>query len=240
VAHASEKTQNFVSEWTVGPWNYYGDTAAMEWQYITHEPWDTTLGELREVRVTTEFLGELESRGDDVRIRHSFFDGWSPANYQLSSHSYISISDTEFLASMSFVYDTPEELEQWHRSDTAPLAHYYFESRSKEAGHAISAVTTLTYIYDSLPDLMVLELTERVLTYEESSALSSDTSNALLRNLDRVLTHIDQNEMHQACEGINTFSQTTEELANDGGIEYAASMLLIADADQVAADLCKF
>ena len=66
LAHASEKTQSFSSEWTVSPWTYYGDTAAMKWHYIEYEPWDTALGELREVRVQTEILGALESPDENV------------------------------------------------------------------------------------------------------------------------------------------------------------------------------
>ena len=96
LVHASEKTQSFSSDWTVSPWDYYGDTAAMEWHYIEYEPWDTVLGKLREVRVQTEILGEHESRAEDVRIRYAFFTGWSPADYQLSTHSYKPVSDKVF------------------------------------------------------------------------------------------------------------------------------------------------
>lgn len=237
LVQASEKTQTFVSEWTVDPWNYYGDTAAMDWHYIKYEPWDRTLGELREVRIQTDILGEHESRAEDVRIRSAFFRGWTPANYQLATHSYIPIGDKEFLTSMSYVYDSPQEIEQWLNSDSAPPAHFYFESRTVKAGHKISAVTTLTFIYDSLPDLLVLELANLVLNYEKSSVLSMDTSNVLLRNLNQVMTHIDQNNVQQACDGLITFNRATEESASKGGIEYSASVLLIAEANQVMTGL---
>lgn len=237
LAQASEKIQTFVSEWTVEPWNYYGDTAAMDWHYIKYEPWNKALGELREVRVQTEILGEHESRAEDVRIRSAFFKGWSPANYQLATHANIPIGDREFLTSMSYVYDSPQELEQWLNSDTASPAHYYFESRTVKAGHKISAVTTLTFIYDSLPDLLVLELADQVLNYEESSVLSAVTSNVFLRNLNQVMTHIDQNKIQKACDGLITFNRTTEEAASNGEIEYSASVLLIAEANQIMTDL---
>lgn len=238
LVQASEKTQTFTSEWTVGPWTYYGDTAAMDWHYIKYQPWDGTLGELREVRVHTEILGEHESRAEDVRIRSAFFNGWSPADYQLATHSYIPVGDKEFLASMSYVYDSPEEIDQWVNSDKTPPGHFYFESRTIEAGHAISAVTTLTYVYDAVPDLLVLELAELVLNYEESSVLNVETSKLLLRNLDQVMAHIDQNDMQQACDGIMLFNRATEESADNGGIEVGASMLLVAEADQVWSELC--
>lgn len=122
-------------------------------------------------------------------------------------------------------------------SDTAPPAHYYFESRTVKAGHKISAVTTLTFIYDALPDSLVLELADLVLNYEESSVLSVVTSNVLLRKLNQVMTHIDQNDMQQACDGLITFNRATEESASKGGIEYSASVLLIAEANQVMTDL---
>ena len=237
LAHASEKTQSFSSDWTVSPWEYYGDTAAMEWHYIKYEPWDTALGELREVRVQSEILGEHESRAEDVRIRYAFFSGWSPADYQLSTHLYKPINDKAFSISNSFVYNSPEEIQRWINYDNSSPAHYYFESRTVEAEHTISAVTTLTYIYDSLPDQLVLELVDLVLNYEESSVLSGGTSNVLLRDLDQVMSHIDQNNMQGACDGMVTFINATEELASKDGMEVGAAMLLIAEANQIKADL---
>jgi len=237
LTHASEKTQSFSSDWTVSPWDYYGDTAAMEWHYIEYEPWDTTLGELREVRVQTEILGEHESRAEDVRIRYAFFTGSSPADYQFSTHFYKPVSDKAFSISNSFVHDSPEEIQQWINYDNSSPTHYYFESRTVEAGHTISAVTTLTFIYDSLPDQLVLELVDLVLNYEESSVLSGGTSNVLLRDLDQVMTHIDQNNMQGVCDGMVTFIKVTEELASKGDIEVGAAMLLIAEANQIGADL---
>jgi len=237
LAHASEKTQSFSSDWTVSPWNYYGDTAAMEWHYIEYEPWDTALGELREVRVQIDILGEHESRAEDVRIRYAFFTGWSPADYQLSTHFYKPVGDKAFSISNSFVYDSPEKTQQWVNYDNSPPARYYFESRTVEAGHTISAVTTLTFIYDSLPDHLVLELVDLVLNYEESSVLNGGTSNVLFRDLDQVMTRIDQNDMQGVCDGMVAFIKATEELASKGGMEVGAAMLLIAEANQIRADL---
>ena len=100
-----------------------------------------------------------------------------------------------------------------------------------------SAVTTLTFIYDSLPDQLVLELVDLVLNYEESSVLSEGASNVLLRDLDQVMTHIDQNNMQGVCDGMVTFIKVAEELASKGSIEVGAAMLLIAEANQISADL---
>jgi len=236
-AHASERTQSFSSDWTVSPWNYHGDTAAMEWHYIEYEPWDSALGDLREVRVQVDILGEHKSRSEDVRIRYAFFTGWSPADYQLSSHFYKPVSDKAFSISNSFVYNSPEETQQWINHDNSQPPHYYFESRTVEAGHTISAVTTLTFIYDALPDQLVLELVDLVLNYEESSVLSGDTSNILLRDLDQVMTRIDQNDMQGVCDEMVTFIKATEELASKGGMEVGAAMLLVAESNQILADL---
>ena len=237
LAHASEKTQSFSSDWTVSPWDYYGDTAAMEWHYLKYEPWDAALGELREVRVQIEILGEHESRAEDVRIRSSFFTGWSPTDHQLSMGFNKPADDDAFSVLRSYVYSSPEDLQQWVNYDKVPPAHYYFESRTVEAGHTISAVTTLTYIYDSLPDQLVLELVDLVLNYEESSVVSGSASNVLLRDLDLVMAHIDQNNMQRACDGVVTFINATEELASNGSMEVGAAMLLSAEANQIRADL---
>jgi hypothetical protein len=237
LAYASEKTQSFSSDWTVNPWDYYGDIAAMDWHYIEYELWDSALGELREVRVQTEISGERESRTEDVRIRYAFSTGWSPADHQLSTTFYIPAGDKAFSISNSFVYDSPEEVQQWVSYDYVPPAHYYFESRTVDAGQTINAVTTLTFIYDSSSDQQVLELVDLVLNYEESSAFSRGTSNVLLRDLDQVMTSIDQSDMQGACDGMVTFINTTEELASKGGMELGAAMLLVAEADQIKADL---
>jgi hypothetical protein len=237
LAHASEKTQSFRSDWTVSPWNYYGNTAAMKWHYIEYEPWDTALGELREVRVQTEILGEHESRAEDVRIRLSFFTGWKPADYQLSAHVDKPVNDEAFSISKSLVYDSPEEIQQWINYQRSSSNYFFFESRTNDAGHTISAITTLTYIYDSLPDRLVLELVDMVLNYEESSQLSGAISSVLLRDLDQVLTQIDQNNMQGACDGLVTFIEVSEELSHKSGMEVGAAMLLIAEANQTRADL---
>jgi hypothetical protein len=237
LTYASEKTQSFSSDWAVSPWDYYGDNAAMEWHYIEYKLWDSALGELREVHVQTEISGERDSQTEDVRIRYAFFTGWNPAGYQLSMTSYIPAGDKAFSISNSFVYDSPEEVQRWVSYDDVPPAHFYFESRTVDAGQTINAVTTLTFVYDSLPEQQVLELVDLVLNYEESSAFSRITSNVLLRDLDQVMTSIDQSDMQGACGAMITFINTTEELAGEGGMEIGAAMLLIADANEIRADL---
>jgi len=237
LAHASEKTQVYNSDWTVSPWDYYGDTAAMEWHYIEIEPWDKASGQLREVHVQTEILGEHESQPEDVRIRYAFFTGGSPVDYKFSTHFYKPAGDKAFSISNSFIYDSPEEVQRWIASDNTAPTRFYFESRTVDAGHTISAVTTLTFIYDSLPDQLILELVDLVLNYEESNAFSRDTSNVLLRDLDQVMTRIDQNNMLGVCDGMVTFINATEAMASNGALEVGAAMLLVAEANQIESDL---
>lgn len=237
LADASEKTQTLVSDWTVSPWNYYGDTAAMNWHYQEYQPWDPALGELREVHVKTEILGEHVTRAEDLRIRSSFFTGWSPADYQLSMGINIPADDDIFSFSESYVFRSPAELQQWVSYDHDLPAHFYFESRTVKAEHTVSAITTLTFIYDSLPDLLVLELVDQILNYEASTVLSGRVSSELLRDLRQVLTQLDQNNIKGACNGLVTFNEITEELVSNDGIEFGAAMLLIAEANQIQADL---
>ena len=236
LTHASEKTQHFSSEWTVRPWDYYGDIAAMKWHYTEYELWDTALGELREVRIQTEIFGERVSRTEDVRIRSAFFTGWSPADYQLSMSFNIPADDNAFSISKSNVYSSPADIQQWVSNDNIPPAHFYFESRTVDAGQTIYAVTTLTFIYDSSSEQQVLELVDLVLNYEDSNAFSKDTSNILLYNLDQVMTSIDQSDMQGACDGMVAFTNTTEELASKGSMEVGTTMLLVAEANQTRTD----
>lgn len=232
LAHASQKTQHFSSEWAVSPWDYYGDIAAMKWNYTDYELWDSAVGELREVRIQTEIFGERESQTEDVRIRSAFFAGWSPADYKLSMSYNIPADDKPFSISKSYVYSSPADVQQWVSHDNAPPAHFYFESRTVDAGHTMYAVTTLTFIYDSSSEQQVLELVDLVLNYEDSSAFSQNTSNVLLRNLDQVMASIDQSDIQGACDGMVTFTNTTEELASKGSMEVGTAMLLVAEANQ--------
>jgi len=179
----------------------------MKWNYTDHELWDSAVGELREVRIQTEIFGERESQTEDVRIRSAFFAGWSPADVQ-----------------------------RWVSRDNAPPAHFYFESRTVDAGQTIYAVTTLTFIYDSSTEQQVLELVDLVLNYQDSSAFSQDTSNVLLRNLDQVMASVDQSDIQGACDGMVTFTNTAEELASKGSMEVGTAMLLVVEANQTKAD----
>ena len=88
-----------------------------------------------------------------------------------------------------------------------------------------------------MPDQLVLELVDLVLNYEESSVLNAGTSNVLLGDLDQVMIRIDQNDMQGACDEMVTFIEVTEELANKGGMETGAAMLLVAEANQIMDDL---
>jgi len=144
--------------------------------------------------------------------------------------------DNAFSISESQVYSSPAEVQRWVSYENAPPAHYYFESRTVDAGQTIYAVTTLTFIYDSSSEQQVLELVDLVLNYEDSSALSKDVSNILLRKLDQVMTSIDQSDMQGACDGMVTFTNTTEELASKGSMEIGTAMLLVADANQTRTD----
>lgn len=236
LVHASEKTQHFSSDWTVEPWDYYGDIAAMKWHYTEYELWDPALGDLREVRIQTEIFGERQSRTEDVRIRSSFFTGWSAADYQFSMSFNIPADDNAFSISKSHVYSSPADLQQWLSYKNLAPGHYYFESRTVDEGQTIYAVTSLTFVYDSSSEQQVLELVDLVLNYEDASAFSIDTSNILIRNLDQVMTSIDQSDMQAACAGMVTFTNTTEELASKQRMETGTAMLLVAEANQTRTD----
>jgi hypothetical protein len=151
-------TQVFDSSWSVAVWDYYGDVAAMRWQYSPYTPWDPSLGTLQQVQVDTTLSGVRESASDTVSIRHGFFTGWAPSDWQLYDHLFIPAGSAEFSASTSFVYLPESGLATWLTYDYLPLAHYYFESRTVGAGHTIAATTTLTYTYASVPEPGTLAL----------------------------------------------------------------------------------
>lgn len=157
-AYSSEIVQSFESAWTIEPWDYNGDVAAMQWHYIPYEIWDSSLGILTAVEVRTAIHGERELTTDSVAIRYSFFTGWSPADYQLYDAISLAPGDSQFSTSREFVYSTPGELQHWLTYDYLPGAHYYFESRTVDGAHTISATTTLTYIFTEVPEPSTLVL----------------------------------------------------------------------------------
>jgi len=164
-AHAGLLTQEFVSEWTVSTWDYYGDVAALQWHYIPYLPWDPTLGTLEKVSVSTAVSGTKNAL-EDLAIRYSFFTGWSPAAYQFYDARVFASGASSFadlfeydIAASNFV--TPSYL---------PQANYYFESRSATT-HQIAARTTLSYQYASATEVAVPEPSTAALTAIAACAL---------------------------------------------------------------------
>ncbi|MGJ9420333.1 PEP-CTERM sorting domain-containing protein [Massilia sp. CMS3.1] len=140
-AHAGLLTQEFVSEWTVSTWDYYGDVAALQWHYIPYLAWDPALGTLEKVSVSTAVSGN-KNVFEDLAIRYSFFTGWSSAAYQFYDAKVFAAGAGSFAD--LFEYDIAAS------NFVAPLylpqANYYFESRSATT-HQIAARTTLSYQY---------------------------------------------------------------------------------------------
>ena len=169
-AKADLITQTFDSAWSIGVWDYYGDVSAMKWHYQAYTPWDSSLGTLTSVELLTEVTGTRDNATDSVRIRSSFFTGWSPVDYQYSRTEYIAAGDTSFSTSWSLSYTTAGAISSWTdyqyftgEYDTGAGsggAWYYFESRTENAAHTIAATTTLSYYYDpiSVPEPGTLAL----------------------------------------------------------------------------------
>jgi hypothetical protein len=160
VSQAVLVTQTFSSVWTVNVWNYYGDISAMDWHYQTYTPWDSSLGTLTAVDISTQFLGTREDASDAVRIRSSFFTGWDPVNYQYSHTAYIVSGESNFSGSWSRSYTTSDAIAAvtnyqyftgvYNAGAGTGGAWYYFESRTESAGHSIEASTTLSFYYDPI------------------------------------------------------------------------------------------
>jgi hypothetical protein len=170
VAQASLLKQTFDSAWSIDVWDYYGDASAMEWHYQAYTPWDSSLGTLTAVGISTQLTGTREDATDTLRIRSAFFTGWSPVNYQYFQMTYIASGDTSFSSSWNRSYTTPDVIAAvtnyqyftgvYNVGAGTGGAWYYFESRSENAGHSIEATTTLSYYYDpiSVPESTTLAL----------------------------------------------------------------------------------
>ena len=157
-AHAGYIEQSFESEWTVEPWDYYGDFAAMRWHYLSYAPWDTSLGQLTEVRVRTKVTGTRADPSESVRIRYAFFTGWAPNDYQLAQVEFLPGDGAAFSLDRSFVFTEPYELPNWAYPEYLPQANYYFESRSVNASHSVRATTTLEFLFREVPEPSTLAL----------------------------------------------------------------------------------
>jgi hypothetical protein len=150
VSPAQSVEQVFTSAWTVLPWDYYGDVAAMQWHYLPYRPWDASLGRLDRVTVSTVVTGTRMNSADDVRLRYSFFTGWMPADYQFYDEVVLPSGSLSFNFTRDFVFVTPSSLVTWTTYDYLPRANYYFESRTVAGGHSLTATTTLTYAYSAV------------------------------------------------------------------------------------------
>jgi hypothetical protein len=145
-AQASSIVQDFDSNWTVAPWDNNGDIAAQYWQYLPYVTWDSTLGTLTSVSITTTFSG-TRSATDALGIRYAFFTGWSPNQYQFLDADTVAAGTTAFSGSFSFVSGTDFALSNFLSYMYLPQANYFFESRT-DSTHSISARTELVYNYE--------------------------------------------------------------------------------------------
>lgn len=146
-ARAATMTQNFNSSWTVAPWEYGGSVSALQWQYLNYLPWDSSLGTLLSVSISTEVSG-TRSAADTLALRYAFFTGWSPNQYQFYDATEIAAGATSFAASRNFTSGTDFALGNFLSYLYLPQAFYYFESKSDSA-HGIEANTKLVYEYAS-------------------------------------------------------------------------------------------
>ena len=144
-------TQQFSSSWTISPWDYYGDVAAMDWHYLPYQPWSQTLGTLTSVEVNTVIDGWREDTNEDVRIRYSFATGWEPADYQFHRKFYLASGTPTFSHNELYSFTSAASLANWSLYQYYPPANYYFESRTVMAAHTISATTTLAFTYSPVP-----------------------------------------------------------------------------------------
>lgn len=146
-SHAAVIRQEFVSEWTIAVWDYYGDIAAQWWRYQPYTPWDPSLGTLQKVLVTTEVTGSKDV-ADALRIRYALFTGWSPNQYQLSRTYFVGAGESTFSQQFEHELDRDRFVDRLY----LPQANYYFDSRSAKT-HTIKASTTLSYQYEALTEV---------------------------------------------------------------------------------------
>lgn len=163
-------TQTFNSSWSIDVWNYYGDVSAMDWHYQAYTPWDSSLGTLTAVEISTQLTGTREDPTDTVRIRSGLFTGWNPVKYQYSQTEYIASGGTSFSSNWSRFYTSAEAIAGvtnyqyftgiYNVGGGTGGAWYYFESRTEGAAHSIEAATTLTYSYNPVlvPEPTILAL----------------------------------------------------------------------------------
>ncbi len=144
-AHGASMTQDFDSAWTVSPWDYNGDVAAQQWQYLNYVPWDGTFGTLLSVSITTSVDGNKDV-GDVLSYRYALFTGWSPNQYQFFDAASVAAGMSTFSATRSFVSGTDFALSNFLSYLYLPQAYYYFESRTDNT-HIIRARTELVYNY---------------------------------------------------------------------------------------------
>lgn len=150
VQAATIMTQTFSDSWSVEPYAYSNQTSAWMWSYTPYTIWDASLGTLTEVKVHTAVTGTRNNPGESVFLRTSFFTGWDPDQFQHTNDSSVAPGQANFAYDHAISY-TGSQLDAWLNPLYLPQAHYYFESRTYDLGHSISATTTLEFIYEPNP-----------------------------------------------------------------------------------------
>lgn len=158
LANAKEITQNFSSSWSIDPWSYYGETAAIQWQYLEYEPWNSALGTLTSVTVTTSITGTRQ-QDEELKYRYSFFTGWNPADYQFYREAVLPANSLAFSFEETFNMTSEQALAKWTRYSLFTPANYYFESSTLSNGHSINVSTNLIFSYTStVPEMPTVAL----------------------------------------------------------------------------------
>ena len=144
---ATSIVQTFSNSWSVDVWDYYGNIAAMQWQY---QPYATSTETLKSVELTMNIVASDLTIGDDFRYRTAFFTGWDPNSYQLYIDDwFISLTSTSFTISEKYLFTSASDLAGWTNPIYGLNGNYYFESTTINNSHTVNVSTQLTYNYDT-------------------------------------------------------------------------------------------
>jgi autotransporter-associated beta strand protein len=165
--HGETQVQTFDTSWMVSPWNHYGVVAARRWQYLPYKVWDSALGTLDNVEISTVVSGSRSSTSDVQKFRYSFFTGWNPADYQFYEEVEIpgGTSTVSWQRTQSF---SGSALSDWLTYSYLPQATYCFESTTISAAHSIVAQTTLTYGYTPFSGSFTIDVASGVKTQSQA------------------------------------------------------------------------
>jgi autotransporter-associated beta strand protein len=186
--YAETQVQTFDTSWTVSPWDFYGEVSSRMWNHTPYTIWDSTLGSLSKVEISTVVSGSRSKPSEALTFAYCFYTGGSDrVDYQFDSGFTFTSGSTELhwqetrsLTGNALV----DWLTYYYVPKGASTGAYYVETNAPTSTYTILAKTSLTYEYSPFASTLTIDVASGVKNQNQAGrAFLSGTQSLVKRGL---------------------------------------------------------